>query len=104
MATGEISDDETLGGAEMHSKISGFSDFLAEDELDALRMCRNVVAHLNIYKKSSFSISAFKGPKYDPNDLLGLFSEDLKSPVDIREVIMRVVDESRFEEFKPLYG
>ena len=85
-------------------KISGFSDFLAEDELDALRMCRNVVAHLNIYKKSSFSISAFKGPKYDPNDLLGLFSEDLKSPVDIREVIMRVVDESRFEEFKPLYG
>ena len=104
MATGEISDDETLGGAEMHSKISGFSDFLAEDELDAVRMCRNVVAHLNIYKKSSFSISAFKGPKYDPNDLLGLFSEDLKSPVDIREVIMRVVDESRFEEFKPLYG
>ncbi len=104
MATGEISDDETLGGAEMHSKISGFSDFLAEDELDALRMCRNVVAHLNIYKKSSFSISAFNGPKYDPNDLLGLFSEDLKSPVDIREVIMRVVDESRFEEFKPLYG
>lgn len=104
MATGEISDDETLGGAEMHSKISGFSDFLAEDELDALRMCRNVVAHLNIYKKSSFSISTFKGPKYDPNDLLGLFSEDLKSPVDIREVIMRVVDESRFEEFKPLYG
>ena len=104
MATGEISDDETLGGAEMHSKISGFSDFLAEDELDALRMCRNVVAHLNICKKSSFSISAFKGPKYDPNDLLGLFSEDLKSPVDIREVIMRVVDESRFEEFKPLYG
>ena len=104
MATGEISDDETLGGAEMHSKISGFSDFLAEDELDALRMCRNVVAHLNIYKKSSFSISAFKDPKYDPNDLLGLFSEDLKSPLDIREVIMRVVDESRFEEFKPLYG
>tara|TARA_B100000927_G_scaffold133741_1_gene107783 strand:+ start:6001 stop:7650 length:1650 start_codon:yes stop_codon:yes gene_type:complete len=104
MATGEISDDETLGGAEMHSKISGFSDFLAEDELDALRMCRNVVAHLNIYKKSSFSISAFNGPKYDPNDLLGLFSEDLKSPVDIREVVMRVVDESRFEEFKPLYG
>ena len=104
MATGEISDDETLGGAEMHSKISGFSDFLAEDELDALRMCRNVVAHLNIFKKSSFSISAFIGPKYDPNDLLGLFSEDLKSPVDIREIITRVVDESRFEEFKPLYG
>ena len=61
MATGEISDDETLGGAEMHSKISGFSDFLAEDELDALRMCRNVVAHLNIYKKSSFSIRYTRG-------------------------------------------
>ena len=104
MATGEISDDETLGGAKMHSEISGFSDYLAEDELDAIRICRNVVSHLNIVKKSSFSLSNFSEPRYDSDDLLGLFSKDLKSQVDIREVIMRMVDDSRFEEFKPLYG
>tara|TARA_B100001063_G_scaffold240018_1_gene264412 strand:+ start:3 stop:1652 length:1650 start_codon:yes stop_codon:yes gene_type:complete len=104
MATGEISDDESLGGAEMHSKVSGFSDYLAEDELDALRICRNVIGHLNLVKKSNFDITNYAAPKYDSADLLGLFSEDLKTHVDIREVIMRFVDESRFEEFKPLYG
>ena len=57
MATGEISDDETLGGAKMHSEVSGFSDYLAEDEMDALRICRNVVSHLNIVKRSNFALS-----------------------------------------------
>ena len=104
MATGEISDDETLGGAKMHSEVSGFSDYLAEDEMDALRICRNVVGHLNIVKRSNFALTTFNKPLYDPDGLLGLFSEDLKSQVDIREVIMRFVDGSQFEEFKPLYG
>lgn len=104
MATGEISDDETLGGAKMHSEISGFSDYLAEDEMDAIRICRNVVSHLNIVKRSNFELTTFNEPLYDPDGLLGLFSEDLKSQVDIREVIMRFVDGSQFEEFKPLYG
>ena len=104
MATGEISDDETLGGAKMHSEVSGFSDYLAEDEMDALRICRNVVSHLNIVKRSNFALTTFNKPLYDPDGLLGLFSEDLKSQVDIREVIMRFVDGSQFEEFKPLYG
>lgn len=104
MATGEISDDETLGGAKMHSEVSGFSDYLAEDEMDALRICRNVVSHLNIVKKSNFALTTFNNPVYDSDGLLGLFSEDLKSQVDIREVIMRFVDGSQFEEFKPLYG
>ena len=104
MATGEISDDETLGGAKMHSEVSGFSDYLAEDEMDALRICRNVVSHLNIVKRSNFALTKFNDPLYDSDGLLGLFSEDLKSQVDIREVIMRFVDGSQFEEFKPLYG
>ena len=103
MATGEISDDETLGGAKMHSEISGFSDYLAENDSDAIRICRNVVNHLNIYKKSNFSLKTSFEPAYDSEDLLGLFSDDLKTQVDIREVIMRIVDESRFEEYKPLY-
>jgi|TARA_Y100000996_G_scaffold241411_1_gene189883 acetyl-CoA carboxylase carboxyltransferase component len=104
MATGEISDDESLGGAKMHSEVSGFSDYLAEDEMDALRICRNVVNHLNLVKRSDFDLRQYKEPKHDSEALLGLFSEDLKEQVDIREVIMRFVDDSRFEEFKPLYG
>ena len=104
MATGEISDDESLGGAKMHSEVSGFSDYLAEDEMDALRICRNVVNHLNLVKRSNFDLRKYKEPKYASEGLLGLFSEDLKEQVDIREVIMRFVDDSRFEEFKPLYG
>ena len=104
MATGEISDDESLGGAKMHSEVSGFSDYLAEDEMDALRICRNVVNHLNLVKRSDFDLRKYKEPKHASEGLLGLFSEDLKEQVDIREVIMRFVDDSRFEEFKPLYG
>ena len=104
MATGEISDDESLGGAKMHSEVSGFSDYLAEDEMDALRICRNVVNHLNLVKRSDFDLRKYREPKYASEGLLGLFSEDLKEQVDIREVIMRFVDDSRFEEFKPLYG
>ena len=104
MATGEISDDESLGGAKMHSEVSGFSDYLAEDEMDALRICRNVVNHLNLVKRSDFDLRKYKEPKYASEGLLGLFSEDLKEQVDIREAIMRFVDDSRFEEFKPLYG
>ena len=104
MATGEESDDETLGGAKMHSETSGLSDYLAEDEMDALRICREVVSHLNWEKKGFGPIKESKSPKYDQDDLLGLISEDLKSPVDIREIISRVTDGSQFEEFKPLYG
>ena len=104
MATGEESDDETLGGAKMHSETSGLSDYLAEDEMDALRICREIVSHLNWEKKGLGPIKESKSPKYDQDDLLGLISEDLKSPVDIREIISRVTDGSQFEEFKPLYG
>ena len=104
MATGEVSDDETLGGAQMHSEVSGLSDYLADDEMDALRLCREVVSHLN-WKKSESQIEDLpEEPIYDSDDLLGLVSKDLKTPFDVREAIARFTDGSRFEEFKPLFG
>ena len=104
MATGEESDDETLGGAKMHSEVSGLSDYLAEDEMDAIRLCRNVVSHLHWEKQGIEPTLVGDEPTLDPEELLGLVDEDLKSPLDIREVIGRIVDGSRFEEYKPLYG
>jgi len=104
MATGEESDDETLGGAKMHSEVSGLSDYLAEDEMDAIRLCRNVVSHLHWKKQGIEPALLGDEPTLDPEELLGLVDEDLKSPLDIREVIGRIVDGSRFEEYKPLYG
>jgi acetyl-CoA carboxylase carboxyltransferase component len=104
MATGEESDDETLGGAQMHSEVSGLSDYLADDEMDALRICREVVSHLNWSKKGNKPSIKSVEPIYEQDELLGILSEDLKSAVDIKEIIARFTDGSRFEEFKPLYG
>ena len=83
MATGEESDDETLGGAQMHSEVSGLSDYLAEDEMDALRICREVVSHLNWKKAESDPKAKSECPLYDSEELLGLVSPDLKTPFDI---------------------
>lgn len=104
MATGEDSDHETLGGAEMHSRVSGVSDYLAEDEYDAIRLGREVVAHLNWKKQGGGPERPVLPPRYSAEDLLGIASADLKIPFDAREVIARVVDDSRFSEFKPQYG
>jgi acetyl-CoA carboxylase carboxyltransferase component len=104
MATGEESDDETLGGAKMHAEVSGLGDYFAEDEMDALRMCREVVSHLNWRKPGPGPSLLADEPVHDPEELLGIVSQDLRSPVDIRDIIARTVDGSRFEEFKPLYG
>ncbi len=104
MATGEVSDDETLGGAKMHSEVSGLSDYLAEDEMDALRLCRSVVSHLHWGKEGPSPLPNSDSPSLSQEELLGLVDEELKSPLDIREVIGRIVDGSRFEEYKPRYG
>jgi acetyl-CoA carboxylase carboxyltransferase component len=104
MATGEDSTDEELGGAEMHATMSGLADYLAEDEIDGLRLARDVMAHLNWRKLGPGPTMPADAPLHDPDELLGLLPVDLRSPMDIREVIRRVVDGSRFEEFKPLYG
>jgi acetyl-CoA carboxylase carboxyltransferase component len=104
MATGEVSDDETLGGARMHAEISGLGEYLAEDERDALRLCREVVSHLNWRKAGPAPSLRADEPILDPDELLGIVSPDLRRPVEIRDVIGRIVDGSRFEEFKPRYG
>ncbi|MDC1190069.1 acyl-CoA carboxylase subunit beta [Gammaproteobacteria bacterium] len=104
MATGEESDSETLGGAKMHSEKSGLSDYLAEDEMDALRLCRQVVSHLNWDKTGQEPKKISSDPIYNQEELLGILAEDLKSAVDIKEIIARFSDGSKFEEFKPLYG
>ncbi len=103
MATGEESDDESLGGAEMHARTSGLADHFAVDEPDALRQARRVVARLN-HRKAYADPPLAEPPKYDPEDLLGIVPGDLKAPFDPREVIARIVDASDFDEFKPLYG
>jgi acetyl-CoA carboxylase carboxyltransferase component len=104
MATGEESDDETLGGGQMHAEKSGLADYLAEDEMDALRIGREVVSHLNWRKEGSGPTHTSDEPVNEIEDLLGLVDPDLKRPFDVKEVISRVVDGSRFEEFKPLFG
>ena len=104
MATGEDADEESLGGADMHTTISGLGDYLADDEVDGIRICREVVAHLNWKKLGPNPGPDAPPPTQDPEDLLGLVSKDLKTPFDIREVINRITDGSEFEEFKPLYG
>jgi len=104
MATGEESDDETLGGATMHAEVSGLGDYFAEDEMDAIRMCREVVSHLNWRKQGPAPSLIAEEPVYDSEELLGIVSRDLRQPVDVRDIIARVVDGSRFEEFKARYG
>ncbi|MFI1156094.1 acyl-CoA carboxylase subunit beta [Streptomyces sioyaensis] len=103
MATGEESDDESLGGAEMHARTSGLADYFALDEPDALRQARRVVARLN-WRKAQSDPGPAAPPAYDEEELLGIVPGDLKAPFDPREVIARIVDGSDFDEFKPLYG
>ncbi|WP_405985787.1 acyl-CoA carboxylase subunit beta [Streptomyces sp. NBC_00872] len=103
MATGEESDDESLGGAGMHARTSGLADHYALDEQDAVRQARRIVARLN-WRKAHADPGPAEPPKYDEEELLGIVPGDLKIPFDPREVIARVVDGSDFDEFKPLYG
>ncbi|MEU0512492.1 MULTISPECIES: acyl-CoA carboxylase subunit beta [Amycolatopsis] len=104
MATGEESDDESLGGAEMHARTSGLADYLAHDEQDAIRIGRSIVKRLNWHKQGPSPKPDYDEPLLDAEDLLGIVPADLKVPFDPREVIARVVDGSDFDEFKPLYG
>jgi acetyl-CoA carboxylase carboxyltransferase component len=104
MATGEVSDDESLGGAAMHARRSGLADFLAADEHDALRIGRSIVARLNWRKLGTGPARQAAEPLRDAEELLGIVPEDLKIPFDPREVIARIADGSDFDEFKPLYG
>jgi len=104
MATGEEADEEELGGAEMHATTSGLADHLATDERDCIRLGRQVVRNLNWRKLGPGPSRPPDEPRYDPEELLGLAPVDLKQPADVHEMLARIVDGSRFEEWKPLYG
>jgi len=103
-ATGEVVSAEDLGGAEVHTVESGVADHYAEDEPEALRMVRNIVENFNPPKKTELDRSTPEEPAHDVEDLMGIIPQDNRTPYDVREVISRVVDGSRFHEFKARYG
>jgi len=103
VAINEDVDGETLGGAEMHSRISGVSDYLAENEPQALAYLREIVAKFP-QAATMAPPRAPVEPRYDPKEITGIVSHDPKQPYDVREIIMRLVDASDFQEFKPLWG
>ena len=105
MATGEEVDEESLGGADMHARISGLADYIAEDDRDAIRIAREIVGTWNLRKTTEPRLQAPQDPYYDPDELLGIIPMDtLRKPLDMREIIARIVDASCFMEFKPDYG
>ena len=108
MATGEITDAESLGGADMHSRRSGVSDQLAMDEYHAISMAREFISGLNWTKQGQLPMRHLQGlfdqPLHDPDEILGIVSANIRIPFDAVEVIIRLVDGSRFTQFKPLYG
>jgi acetyl-CoA carboxylase carboxyltransferase component len=104
MAIDEDADEEELGGAEMHARVSGLADHLAEDEPDAIRIGRRLVARLHHRKAGPGPIGPDTAPVLDPAELIGIASPDVRMPFPVREVIWRILDASAFDEFKPLYG
>jgi 3-methylcrotonyl-CoA carboxylase beta subunit len=103
-ATGEVVSAEDLGGGDVHTRLSGVADYLANDDQHALALARRAVANLNRVKPQQLDLQPIEAPLYDPDEILGVVPADLKTPYGIREVIARVVDGSRFDEFKPRYG
>ena len=104
-ATGEIATEEELGGAEMHATVSGLGESLAEDDRHAIGMAKEHLAHMAWTSNAiKTGVNSVKPPRFDREELLGLMAEDLRQPVDMREVMVRLVDDSDLLEFKPLYG
>ena len=103
-ATGEVVTAEDLGGGDVHTRLSGVADYLAEDDAHALALGRRAVGNLNRAKPATVQWQSPEPPAYDPEEILGAVPADLRTPYDIREVIARVVDGSRFDEFKARFG
>jgi 3-methylcrotonyl-CoA carboxylase beta subunit len=103
-ATGEVVDAETLGGADVHTGISGVADHFAEDDRHALQIARDIVGHLNRSKRMPLAVRETIEPRYASEELYGIVPRDTRRPFDIREVIARLVDDSDFQEFKARYG
>jgi 3-methylcrotonyl-CoA carboxylase beta subunit len=103
-ATGEEVTAEELGGADVHTRFSGVADYFAEDDAHAIELCRTVVSTVNTAKRLPADMIAPEDPKYDPTEIYGVVNVDLRKPYDVHEVIARMVDGSRFDEFKERYG
>ena len=103
-ATGEVVTADDLGGGDVHTRLSGVADYLAEDDAHALALARRAVGSLNRAKPATVQMQTPEDPAYDPAELLGVVPGDLRTPYDIREVIARLVDGSRFDAFKPRFG
>ncbi len=103
-ATGEVVDAESLGGGEVHSRISGVVDYLAENDDHALLLAREIVAHSHQQFDSTVATQVAKAPRFSIQELYGVMPTDTRTPFDVREVIARLVDDSQFHEFKKLYG
>ncbi|WP_127109780.1 carboxyl transferase domain-containing protein [Pararhodobacter zhoushanensis] len=103
-ATGEVVTAEDLGGGDVHTRLSGVADYLAEDDAHALALARRAIGHLNRRKPETVQWASVEEPAYDPDEILGAVPADLRTPYDIREIIARTVDGSRFDEFKPRFG
>jgi 3-methylcrotonyl-CoA carboxylase beta subunit/propionyl-CoA carboxylase len=103
-ATGEEVTAEELGGADVHTRLSGVADYFAQDDADALRLCRTIVSTLHTTKRLPADMTAVEEPKYDPAELYGIVNADIRKLYDVREIIARLVDGSRFDEFKARYG
>jgi 3-methylcrotonyl-CoA carboxylase beta subunit len=103
-ATGEEVSAEELGGADVHTRISGVADHFAESDAHALHLARRVVANLNTVKQLSLDLAAPQPPLYDPEEIYGIIPSDTRKPYDVRELIARLVDGSSLDEFKPRYG
>jgi geranyl-CoA carboxylase beta subunit len=103
-ATGEIATEEELGGAHMHTSVSGLGDYLAEDDRDAIAIARHIVAHLDWNKEPQEATRDFPKPLFDSEELMGVMPAQSKLPVDMREVIARIADGSDFLEFSENYG
>ncbi|MEI2808101.1 MAG: carboxyl transferase domain-containing protein [Albidovulum sp.] len=103
-ATGEVVSAEDLGGGDVHTRLSGVADYLAEDDAHALALARRAVAGLNRTRPQTVAWQSPEPPAYDPDEIFGIVPGDLRTPYDIREVIARIVDGSRFDEFKARFG
>ena len=103
-ATGEVVSAEDLGGGDVHTRISGVADHLAENDAHALFIARGIVNNFNRRKPDTVTLDASEEPLYDPEEIYGVIPQDTRKPYDVREVIARVVDGSRFDEFKARYG
>jgi 3-methylcrotonyl-CoA carboxylase beta subunit len=103
-ATGEVVTPEDLGGGDVHTRLSGVADHLAENDAHALAIARRIVSHLNRTRPAGPPVEAAEEPRYDPEELYGVLPQDTRKPYDVHEVIARLVDGSRFDEFKARYG